>query len=190
MTDLVDQTFPPIHRKWTPEFTDFNYWKIPLQQYALPDVSPLHPYRNSHLRQMSSFEKLSSTLAFMTGINNNNNNNGDGSRRSASPDMSSSYAGSDDEDGDESELDVDGRVRTRTRAKSVTSMPGTLDQMHFDMDGEEEDHQEHFDHYDEGEESYGYNEGEIGVQEEVEEEFDDDLLAAGAMRKVPFLYGS
>jgi hypothetical protein len=24
----------------------------------------------------------------------------------------------------------------------------------------------------------------------VEEEFDDDLLAAGAMRKVPFLYGS
>lgn len=189
MTDLVDQTFPPIHRKWTPEFTDFNYWKIPLQEYALPDLSPFHPYRNSHLRQMSSFEKLSSTLAFMTGINNNN---GDGSRRSTSPDMSSSsYAGSDEEDGDESELGVDGRVRTkRPRARSVTSMPGTLDQMHFDMD-EEEDH-EHIedDHYDEGEESYGYDGDENGVEEEVEEEFDDDLLAAGAMRKVPFLYGS
>lgn len=188
MTDLVDQTFPPIHRKWTPEFTDFNYWKIPLQEYALPDLSPLHPYRNSHLRQMSSFEKLSSTLAFMTGINNNN---GDGSRRSASPDLSSSsYAGSDEEDGDESELGIDGRTRMkRPRARSVTSMPGTLDQMPFEMDEEED--QEHIDdHYDEGEEGYGYSGDEHGVEEEVEEEFDDDLLAAGAMRKVPFLYGS
>ena len=246
MTDLVDQTFPPIHRKWTPEFTDFNYWKIPLQDYALPDLSPpsptlsarsdtsnqstlarlrnfslggnssrsghiknghssttvdttdndptLHPYRNSHLRQMSSFEKLSSTLAFMTGINN-----GDGSsRRSASPEMSSSYAGSDEED-DESEFGVDGRPRTkRPRARSVTSMPGTLDQMHFDMDEDEDEDedQEHHDidddHYDdEDEEGYGYNGDENGVlEEEVEEEFDDDLLAAGAMRKVPFLYGS
>lgn len=161
-----------------------------MQEYALPDLSPFHPYRNSHLRQMSSFEKLSSTLAFMTGINNNN---GDGSRRSTSPDMSSSsYAGSDEEDGDESELGVDGRVRTkRSRARSVTSMPGTLDQMHFDMDEEEgEDQEGHIDHYDEGEESYSYDVDENGVEEEVEEEFDDDLLAAGAMRKVPFLYGS
>lgn len=181
MTDLVDQTFPPIHRKWTPEFTDFNYWKIPLQEYALPDLSPSLPTRNSHLRQMSSFERLSSTLAFMTGINN-----GDGSRRSASPDLSSSYAGSDEEDGDEMELGVDGKPRTK-RPRSVTSMPGTLDQMHFDMDEEED--QEHIDHS-EDEESHSYNGDENGVEEEVEEEFDDDLLAAGAMRKVPFLYGS
>ena len=185
MTDLVDQTFPPIHRKWTPEFTDFNYWKIPLQEYALPDLSPSLPTRNSHLRQMSSFERLSSTLAFMTGINNN----GDGSRRSTSPDLSSSYAGSDEEDGYESELlGADGKPRTR-RPRSVTSMPGTLDEMHFDMDEEEEGDQEHIDHY-EDEEGYGYDADEMGVEEEVEEEFDDDLLAAGAMRKVPFLYGS
>ena len=239
MTDLVDQTFPPIHRKWTPEFTDFNYWKIPLQEFALPDLSPpsptlsarsdtsnqstlarlrnfslggnsarggpiknghsstaeatdndtsTHPYRNSHLRQMSSFERLSSTLAFMTGINN-----GDGlSRRSASPEMSSSYAGSDEEDDENELLGVDGRPRTkRLRARSVTSMPGTLDQMHFDMDEDEDEDQEHIDdHYDEDEEGYCYSGDENGVEEEVEEEFDEDLLAAGAMRKVPFLYGS
>ena len=233
MTDLVDQTFPPIHRKWTPEFTDFNYWKIPLQDYALPDLSPpsptlsarsdtsnqstlarlrnfslggnsargghinnghsstvetttdqdasFHPYRNSHLRQMSSFEKLSSTLF---GINN-----GDGSRRSASPELSSSYAGSDEEDGDEID---DGRPRTkRPRAKSVTSMPGTLDQMHFDMDEEEDEEEQEEDEEEEHVDDY-YNGDENGVEEgeEVEEEFDDDLLAAGAMRKVPFLYGS
>ena len=223
MTDLVDQMFPPIHRKWTPEFTDFNYWKVPLQEYALPDLSPPSPtlsarsdtsnqsaltrlrnfslggnsarsghinsgysftfeaaaanddpsqvYRNPHLRQMSSFERLSSTLAFMTGINN-----GDGSRRSASPDLSSTYAGSDDEDGDESEFDIDGKPRTiRSRRRSMTSMPGTLDNLHFDMNED----QAHIDHYD-GEEN--------DVQEEVEEEFDDDLLVAGAMQKVPFLY--
>ncbi|EEB86661.1 hypothetical protein MPER_16304, partial [Moniliophthora perniciosa FA553] len=28
---LVDQMFPPINRKWAPEFTDFNYWKMPVQ---------------------------------------------------------------------------------------------------------------------------------------------------------------
>ena len=145
-------------------------------------------YRNSHLRQMSSFERLSSTLAFMTGINN-----GDGlSRRSASPEMSSSYAGSDEEDDENELLGVDGRPRTkRLRARSVTSMPGTLDQMHFDMDEDEDEDQEHIDdHYDEDEEGYCYSGDENGVEEEVEEEFDEDLLAAGAMRKVPFLYGS
>jgi phosphatidate phosphatase LPIN len=229
MTDLVDQMFPPIHRKWTPEFTDFNYWKVPLQEYTLPDlfppsptlsarsdtsnqstlarlrnfslggnstrgghISPKHPsgaegtdhvgsydssqaYRDSHLRQMSSFEKLSSTLGFMRGINN-----GDESRRSASPELSSSYAGSDDEDGDESELDVDGRPRMR-RPRSMTSMPGALDEMHFDLDEEEEG--EGHNEYDED----GYD-GDENSAEEMEEEFDDDLLVAGAMQKVPFLY--
>ena len=228
MTDLVDQMFPPIHRKWTPEFTDFNYWKVPLREYALPDFSPpsptlsarsdtsnqsalarlrnfslsgnsarggsirhssvevadnvasadsSQPYRNSHLRQMSSFEKLSSTLGFMTGINNGN----------ASPTLSSD-AGSDDEEGYESD---DGKPRTRrTRRRSMTSMPGTLDEMHFDMDGEEEEDQEHtghFDHYQDDDEG-GYDGDENGAGEEVEEEFDDDLLVAGAMQKVPFLY--
>ncbi|OAX33778.1 LNS2-domain-containing protein, partial [Rhizopogon vinicolor AM-OR11-026] len=39
MTDLVDQMFPPIHRKWAAEFTDFNYWKAPIQEFALPDFT-------------------------------------------------------------------------------------------------------------------------------------------------------
>jgi phosphatidate phosphatase LPIN len=117
MTDLVDQMFPPIHRKWTPEFTDFNYWKMPVQEFTLPDLSPPSPAlsarsdtssqstlarirnfslvgtrqsnnmkqytlpvsategstpnlrmdtKNAHLRQMSSFERLSNTLAALT----------------------------------------------------------------------------------------------------------------------------
>ncbi|KZT24587.1 LNS2-domain-containing protein [Neolentinus lepideus HHB14362 ss-1] len=43
MTDLVDQMFPPIHKNWAPEFTDFNYWKPPIADFALPDLTPPSP---------------------------------------------------------------------------------------------------------------------------------------------------
>src|ERR1700733_1942569 len=43
MTDLVDQMFPPIHRKWAPEFTDFNYWKTPVPEFTLPILIPPSP---------------------------------------------------------------------------------------------------------------------------------------------------
>ncbi|OBZ70053.1 Nuclear elongation and deformation protein 1 [Grifola frondosa] len=43
MTDLVDQMFPPIHRKWAAEYTDFNYWKTPMQDFPLPDLAPPSP---------------------------------------------------------------------------------------------------------------------------------------------------
>lgn len=43
MTDLVDQMFPPINRKWAAEFTDFNYWRPPIQDFPLPDLSPPSP---------------------------------------------------------------------------------------------------------------------------------------------------
>ncbi|TFK55615.1 LNS2-domain-containing protein [Heliocybe sulcata] len=43
MTDLVDQMFPPIHKNWAPEFTDFNYWKAPMADIPLPDLTPPSP---------------------------------------------------------------------------------------------------------------------------------------------------
>ncbi|KAJ3511574.1 hypothetical protein NLJ89_g4023 [Agrocybe chaxingu] len=237
MTDLVDQMFPPIHRKWTPEYTDFNYWKTPVQEFPLPDLSPPSPalsarsdtsnqsalarlrnfslggnsnrpsvskqssiatipdnqekaddpYRSSHLRQMSSFERLSSTLGFMSRVNN------DDHRRSESPESSSSYVESDDEDDDV--LDTDGKRKRRQRRRSMTSMPGTLDEMHFGMyDDEEgqaplEDH--HFIHHvdDEGEEGYDGDDGDEhgDPEQDPDETFDDDILAAGEMKNVPFL---
>ncbi|TFK43792.1 Lipin/Ned1/Smp2-domain-containing protein [Crucibulum laeve] len=221
MTDLVDQFFPPIHRKWTPEFTDFNFWKVPVQEFTLPDFSPPSPalsahsdtsnqsalarlrnfslgsrqstmtktsienpsasqegdlYRSTHLRQMSSFEKLSSTLGFMSTVN--------GVRRSLSPESQSSssnaYADSDDEDAEDWDLDADGNKRKRQRRRSMTSMPGSLDDMHFGDSDEEEGDREY-----EGEEETD----EHGEDEEAaaEEAFDEDLLAAGEMKNVPFL---
>lgn len=43
MTDLVDQMFPPINRKWAPEYTDFNYWRTPIPDIELPELSPTPP---------------------------------------------------------------------------------------------------------------------------------------------------
>ena len=235
MTDLVDQMFPPINRKWTPEFTDFNYWKPPMQDFPLPDFSPPSPalsarsdtsnqstlarlrnfslggnasttarqavsrqatltltndaqsaadgspYRNSHLRQMSSFEKLSSTLGFMSRLNTEN-----GIQRSASPSSSSSFLSDDDDD--DVEIGADGR-RRRTRRRSMTSMPGTLEEQHFEFDDDDKDDDRQFVHNDEeDDDDDGYQgEGDDDGAEEHIEEFDDDILAAGEMANVPFL---
>ena len=195
-----------------PEFTDFNYWKTPVGDFPLPDLSPPSPalsarsdasnrsalarLRNfslvsrqssrlsptsakedlelgsSPLRQISSFEKLSNTLGFgHTGSMSTG-------RRSTSPASSKSYD-SDDSDGDDLELGMDGRRRERRR--SMTSMPGTLDEMQFGMDeddgslftgeADEEDAEENL-----------MDDDDVG-----NEAFDEDLLAAGEMKNVPFL---
>ncbi|KAJ3904324.1 nuclear elongation and deformation protein 1 [Lentinula edodes] len=228
MTDLVDQMFPPIHRKWAPEFTDFNFWKPPMQEFPLPDFSPPspalsarsdsstfarirnfslvgtrqnnipkvaaavaaassralddeQPLRNMKLQQMSSFERLSSTLGF--------SGNGSSSsvlkdRRSDSPDTrsysSSSYAGSEDEDDD------DGwNGGRRERRRSTTSMPGSLEDMNFGNDDDEEYvHDDPNDDYNEEYDPHGEDEVDEVAADDA---FDEDLLAAGEMKNVPFL---
>jgi len=208
MTDLVDQMFPPIHRKWTPEYTDFNFWKAPLQDFPLPDFSPPSPalsarsdtsqgtlarlknfnlvgsrqatmrassvpaqdrpdqHQTSQLRQMSSFDRLRDSLGFSQVGNE---------VRSASPE-STAY----DSEDEEWEVDEDGKRRRRERRRSMTSMPGTLDDRHFGMDDGEGEYLE------DGEGEYG---DEVGDEDVGDEVFDEDLLAAGEMKDVPFLYG-
>src|ERR1700722_5982733 len=148
MTDLVDQIFPPIHRKWAPEFTDFNYWKVPVQDFTLPDLTPPSPalsarsdtssksalarirnfslvgsrhsetrhlslpppvtssgrttpevsgreQRSSELKQMSSFERLNSTLFSLTGSSTSWK---EYRRQSVSPSSSSTCLDSEEED--------------------------------------------------------------------------------------------
>lgn len=207
MTDLVDQIFPPIHRKWMPEYTDLTYWKTPVRDFPLPpDFSPpsptlsarsdtsnqstlarirnfslvsgrqssisisKSPERSMDLQKMSSFERLSSTLGF-------SGNNG---RRSASPESQSSssltFAESDDED-EGFELDVDGKRVRRERRRSMTSMPGSLDD-DMGLDDDDDDQGGH----------YSDDQHQLSDDEEAAEEaFDEDLLAAGEMKNVPFL---
>lgn len=242
MTDLVDQMFPPIHRKWAPEFTDFNYWKNPVQDFPLPDLSPPSPalsarsdtsnqstlarirnfslgggrtsnaakrqtlpaqavdgHRSSHLRQMSSFERLGSTLAaFTTSSSSIDIPNGPthAHRRSLSPasrsSMSLTYADSGSEDevsGDTTDPDRKSRRPGRTRAKSITSMPGSLDDdMHFGMDDDDASETEEHEDAMDGEDGYGYEGGGEGEEEhDMEDAFDEDFFATGEMKNVPFL---
>ena len=222
MTDLVDQMFPPIHRKWAPEFADFNYWKAPIQDFPLPDLPLPSPslsarsdtsnqgalarlrnfslvsrqggsrlpspsedsgQRRSDLRQISSFEKLSNTLGFsQTTLSVKEV----ASRRSASP-ASHSSTSYDSDDDDDLEVGADGRQRRRERRRSMTSMPGTLDEIHFGVEDDEVGEEPRF--------GGGEGEGEgdeivddLMVDDDVgNDAFDEDLLAAGEMKNVPFL---
>ncbi|KAF9226906.1 LNS2-domain-containing protein [Gyrodon lividus] len=240
MTDLVDQMFPPIHRKWAPDFTDFNYWKPPVQEFPLPDLTPPSPalsarsdtsnqsalarlrnfslvgsrqsvymkqltlpppatasvpggatpvsnnvssgsgQRSSHLRQISSLERLSSRLVALAQspssiVDGSGSGSGSGSYPSRSS-ASSTYLDSDEEgEVDDGEL----KRRRRPRSTSMTSMPGSLDDdMHFGMDEEEEGAGDE----EEGGEYDGENE-----EEAAEEAFDEDFFATGEMKNVPFL---
>jgi phosphatidate phosphatase LPIN len=223
MTDLVDQMFPPIHRKWAPEFTDFNYWKTPVQEFTLPILMPPSPTlsarsdtsnrstlarirnfslvstrssntkysslsppatrsggrtspehgidqswsdnRSQELRKMTSFEKLSSMFT----------QSSSGSGRSLSPGSLSSSSltyldsGSDNEGND----DDMGKGHRRGRRISVTSMPGSMDDEYGLDDGGA---------LEEGCDYEGEDE-----EEAAEEAFDEDFLATGEMKNVPFL---
>lgn len=223
MTDIVDQMFPPIHRKWAPEYTDFNYWKPPMQDFPLPDLSPPSPAlsarsdtsnvstlarlrhfslggnrqannvnkfalpppatersadkdnqsqerRNeTHLRQMSSFERLSSTLAVFA-----QSASPVSSPRSSTPTFIDS--GSEDED-DEGDLEKQKKRWRRRRESMPGSLPGS--------DGSASDDDLQFGMDEDGEGGYEYD----GENEEkaAAEAFDEDFLATGEMENVPFL---
>ena len=228
MTDLVDQMFPPIHRHMDAHFTDFNFWRPPMDESDLPELTPPSPAlsarsdtsnrstlarlrnmslmgsgrtglqrqfslpppatessikgiskedgdkgnitpgtRSSHLRQMSSFERLSNTLSNFVPTTSSN---------AASPIPSPSALDSGDEDED---IDLERQARGGIRVRR-DSMPGSLP-------GSSDDGRDEHGHGDEeGEE--GEEEGDYGYDAEHEEQtFDDDIFATGEMENVPFL---
>jgi phosphatidate phosphatase LPIN len=116
---------------------------------------------------MSSLERLSGRLVALT---QSSSSSGFDSRSS-----SSTFLDSDEEDAEVEE----GSVRKRRpRSTSMTSMPGSLDDGQFGVDGRDEEV-----------EGYGYDGEEGGENEEeaAEEAFDEDFLATGEMKNVPFL---
>ncbi len=227
MTDLVDQMFPPIHKKWAPEYTDFNYWKLPVPEYPLPDLTPPSPTlsarsdtsNRSTLAKLRNFRLMGSRPSSISGPLNGfatdsvNPSSGDiintdpsrdpelqqmtsferfvdGLRRSVSPSSASrsSYAADSD-----SESDSDGLQggEGRYRRRSMTSMPGSLDDLHFGLDDEEDDHWE--DHVGDDQvdgnglgDDVGYDGAYEGGDDE-DMDIDDDVLAATEMKNIPFL---
>lgn len=70
MTAIVDQMFPPINRKWAPEYTDFNYWRVPVPEYELPEAlsAPPSPALSASVRSdASSLTTLSRLRQFSLG---------------------------------------------------------------------------------------------------------------------------
>jgi len=214
MTDLVDQMFPPITHKWESEFTDNNYWKTPLAEFPLPDLAPPSPalsarsdvsnqsafarLRNfslrstsssrsrsfassppiearrgrdmdntgshSHQRQLSSIERLSNVFVGLAS-------------RSASPSTPSTQESEEEDCGPHDASDYAERCR-RLRKRSTRSMPGSLPGSRPSSDDEDLE--------------FGVTEGvddpiSDPAEELVEQEFDEDLFAAGEMQNVPFL---
>ncbi|KAL5487690.1 NED1 [Sanghuangporus weigelae] len=214
LTDLVDQMFPPVNQKTETEYSDVNYWKTPIQEFALPDLTtpPASPALSAHSdASMSTFTRLrnfslrQSTSSFfqasgtpteqderMTSLERLSK------RHTRSTETLVEHAWSDDERGrgfarSRTETDETSRERRARKRLSLDSMPGSLDGSLADLETDEEDEiQENYGDEDEdrhGEyEEEGHYDGEPEDPEEAAEEgFDDDLLATGEMESVPFL---
>lgn len=68
MTDLVDQMFPPIHRKWAPEFTDANFWRQPIAEFDFPDFRPSSPQPSGTPAPPSPALSARSDASIQTGL--------------------------------------------------------------------------------------------------------------------------
>ncbi|KAG8894181.1 hypothetical protein FRB99_001427 [Tulasnella sp. 403] len=190
MTDLVDQMFPPVHRKWAPQYTDFNYWRDPIPEVDLPDLDPPSPalsavsdtsvgsrlsrLRNFSLRPGSRSNISVNEAGLIPGLQRKEVSPSPLARSaisatSATDDRSTTLAdsGSDDE-----------HVRRGVRKLSFDSMPGSLP-------GSEHGGSRHSDE-DIDEDAVDDEEEEEEPEEEDMPQFDDDILAMGEMESVPF----
>lgn len=198
MTDLVDQMFPPIHRKWAPEFTDVNFWRPLVGEYDLPeDLAPPSPALSARsdasgqtrLSRLRNFSLLSGSAPLPNAISvsavsriSTTTPNGHSRHTSASSSLAS-----------ESILEENERRRRREgqRRLSNASIPGTLEGFHLDddddEDGDEEDEGGEDEAEDEEDEEEEEEEDEEEYEDKDEEDEYDELLATGEMDKVPFL---
>jgi phosphatidate phosphatase LPIN len=137
---------------------------------------------------MSSFERLSSRLASLAKSTSGESRRSTSRESRTSSSLTYADSGSDDEYLYDDDLEKGG---SRSRRRSMASMPGSLDDLHFEIDdnaaGEEYSDIEGGGPYEEGE--VDVYDAEVGGEEGgVEEEaFDEDFLATTQMKKVPFL---
>ncbi|KAL7422980.1 lipin Ned1 [Cryptotrichosporon argae] len=197
LNDLVNEVFPPVTTMFKPEFTDFNYWRPAIADIPLPDLSPPSPALSA--RSDESGRSRLSMLGKITGIARRTSRQPltddasdaasrrerDQSRsRPSSPLVRPVRDDSDDSDYDEHEHDT-----PRTRQ---SSMPGSFDDRGDGFPnewarrpgaaswGEVRDSRES------GVERHGQAQAQGADGFDDEAIFDDDILAAGEMARVPF----
>ena len=231
MTDLVDQMFPPIHRKWAPEFTDANFWRQPIAAFDFPDFRPSSPQPSGTPAPPSPALSARSDASIQTGLSRLRNfslrggrtqpefvpagtitTNGAGGPKAHQRAKSSLGQGKVPNVAAHSRHTsaggINGVTIPRTQGNddankalnrlSGGSMPGSYEGYRLDDDYEEEEEDDEDDEDEEDEEGeYEEEDGEEEEGDEVDdmddhpdeepEEFDDELLAAGAMDSIPYI---
>jgi phosphatidate phosphatase LPIN len=198
MTDLVDQMFPPIHRRWVQEYTDVNFWKPPIADIELPDLAPPSPA----LSARSDSSNVSALARLRSGFSLGGSGKPPHQRRATELAQSTrddslrrmvsyqhagagnvrDFARGASQDPDEERGDWRGVRRGGPRARSADSMPGSLPGSEEDTVWEDDEEEG------EVEDEYEDNgEGDEDPMLETDEAFDEDVLAAGEMASVPFL---
>jgi len=192
MSDLVDQQFPPIHKPWVTEYTDFNYWRAPLQSYdfpiltneQLPAVSrPESPSQGTlHRIRQFSLGRATSKSLFLPSDNSSNNSTKRESEGKTRDNSTSKLPPSRSVDDD----------HQKRRRFSGGSMPGSLPKSSgfFEDAFEEEDRGSVEEMEDlEGGVQQQEEDQESGDAQSIPEDelFFEDLLATGEMQSVPFL---
>ncbi|GHJ88552.1 hypothetical protein NliqN6_4954 [Naganishia liquefaciens] len=205
MTDLVDQMFPPVNRKWQPEYTDFNYWRPSLPDIPLPDLTPVSPAlsatsdssRLGLLRNMAS--GIARRASRQTITSDGSKDGPSQTSRPTSPLVGPSVvAGDYDVDSVSEPEDV---LHDQT-SSMPGSLPGSFDNRADYLNDEffDQRYRDEFNdrprrhegnnvdlNSDDDDDGYDHDE-RVGLSEDdVDPEmFDDDLLATGEMSKVPF----
>ncbi|KAI0305789.1 Lipin/Ned1/Smp2-domain-containing protein [Multifurca ochricompacta] len=181
--------------KWESEFTDNNYWKSPLLEFPLPDLTPPSPalsarsdtsnqsafarLRNFSLRSTSSSRSRSfvpsSPMDTRRGRDMDTTGAHSHQRQLSSIErLSNALVGLASRSVSPSTPSAHGSEKRSTR-----SMPGSLPGSRPSSDEEDLE--------------FGVTEKDADdpaseqVTDAIEQEFDDDLFAAGEMQKVPFL---
>lgn len=228
MTDLVDQMFPPIHRKWAPEFTDVNFWRPPMVDFEFPELTapaPPSPALSARsdasmqtgLSRLRNFSLRGPSPQFVPPSTQHTRQNGqqarmDHQRAKSSMGNASALINGAAQGHHMRHVSSGGALRNSNVAvprmnggagsfeerraahrMSGGSMPGSYEEFRPD-DGEEEEEEEEddgeSDEEGEEEEDGEYSDEEEEGEEHMElehEEFDDELLATGAMDDIPFL---
>jgi phosphatidate phosphatase LPIN len=199
LNDLVNEMFPPVTSKFQPEFTDFNYWRDPIADIALPDLSPLAPPSpalsarsdasgNSRLSYLGGFMRRGSRAASPDATSQ------PGSPRPSSPLMGPVLSASDLSEGEEEEHNVTWSAAASSGTGSVSpsrsnSMPGSFEEgaafpaEWLQREDSKADFRERHTHAGENGDDHGDEDEEDYDDDDI---FDDDILATGEMARVPF----
>ena len=121
MTDLVDQMFPPINRRAAPEYTDFNYWRAPMPQVQLPDLTPPSPTLSARSDTSRFSVRRLSSLTGMSRRTSKPDLQSTAAKRASSPNPTSPLSQASVLSEEPDDLELGSR-------RSDTSMPGSLEE--------------------------------------------------------------